>query len=92
MFPVQFSRVRDDVGKVADDEAIFEPKKSVAKVAFGYAPILQPGTVWKDGVSRTRWPFNQIIVKADVASQSVIIGVYGKHHLDGEKRYFLPPG
>lgn len=92
VFPVQFSRVRDDVGKIADDEEVFEPCKVVATVGFGYAPVLQPGTVWENGAFRTRWPFNQIVAEVTVDSQGLAPVSPPKYQYVCSPRYGLSTG
>ena len=92
VFPVQFSRVRDEIGKIADDEGIFESRKIVATVGFGYAPVLQPGTIWENGGFRARWPFNQITVDVTVDQQTTIVGPYAQYRVRDGERYFVPAG
>jgi hypothetical protein len=92
VFPVQFACVRRGISKLADDPGISEERPVVRWLPFGYAPILQTGTIWEHQVFRSRWPFNGVIVDTEVHPQVPILGAYGKWMIDGFERFVLPKG
>jgi hypothetical protein len=90
VFPVQFSRVRDDVKRIVDDEAIYEPRKIVVNVGVGYVPILQPGIIWEDGAFKTRWPYNQIELDTHIRPNIAMLNSYARYQHENASGYVLP--
>jgi hypothetical protein len=92
VFPVQFSRLRHGLSVVTEDESIFEPRRIVLRTGFGYAPVLQAGTIWEDRVFKRRWPFKETVFETVVSTSVPVVHAYGKVGIDGNERFIIPSG